>query len=88
MADGKRGRKAGQGRFEGGRKALPPDDENRRVNVTVKLPLWLREWLKTQKTAQSRLIETALIDTYQIEKPTNERRDGEQCFAADSKPPA
>lgn len=82
-----RGRKAGQGKFEGGRKALPENDPTRRVNVTVKLPLWLREWLKTQKAAQSRLIEAALIETYQIEKP-NERRDGEQCFAADSKPPA
>ena len=80
-----RGRKAGQGRFEGGRKALPENEK--RVNVTIKLPLWLREWLKMQKTAQSRLIEAALIETYQIEKPT-ERRDGEQCFAADSKPPA
>ena len=81
------GRKAGQGKFAGGRKLLPPDDPERRVNVTVKLPLWLREWLKTQKTAQSRLIEAALIETYQIEK-TDERRDGEQRFAADSKPPA
>ena len=67
-----RGRKAGQGKFEGGRKALPDNDPSRRVNVTVKLPLWLREWLKTQKTAQSRLIEAALIETYQIEKPINE----------------
>ena len=67
-----RGRKAGQGKFEGGRKALPDNDPSRRVNVTVKLPLWLGEWLKTQKTAQSRLIEAALIETYQIEKPINE----------------
>lgn len=64
-----RGRKAGQGRFEGGRKALPPDDDNRRVNVTVKLPLWLREWLKTQEAAQSRLIEAALIEKYQLKTP-------------------
>ena len=62
-----RGRKAGQGRFEGGRKALP--ESEKRVNVTVKLPQWLREWLKVQNIAQSRLIETALIETYQIEKP-------------------
>ena len=62
-----RGRKAGQGKFEGGRKALPENDPSRRVNVTVKLPLWLREWLKTQQTAQSRLIEAALIETYKIE---------------------
>lgn len=27
------------------------------------------EWLKTQDIAQSRLIETALIETYKIEKP-------------------
>ena len=69
---GKRGRIAGQGKFGGGRKALPLDDPARRVNVTVKLPLWLREWLKTQQTAQSRLIEAALIETYRIEKPINE----------------
>ena len=61
------GRKAGQGKFAGGRKPLPPDDPERRVNVTIKLPLWLREWLKKQKTAQSRLIEAALIETYKIE---------------------
>lgn len=67
-----RGRKAGQGRFEGGRKPLSPDDLTRRVNVTVKLPRWLREWLKAQDIAQSRLIETALVETYQIEKPINE----------------
>ena len=67
-----RGRKAGQGRFEGGRKPLSPNDMTRRVNVTVKLPLWLREWLKAQDIAQSRLIETALGETYKIEKPTNE----------------
>lgn len=66
------GRQAGQGRFEGGRKPLSPDDMTRRVNVTVKLPLWLREWLKVQDIAQSRLIEAALIETYQIEKPINE----------------
>ena len=75
-----RGRKAGQGKFEGGRKPLSPDDMTRRVNVTVKLPQWLREWLKMQNIAQSRLIETALIKTYQIEKPiekpTTEKQDG------------
>ena len=69
---GKRGRIAGQGRFEGGRKALPDNDPSRRVNVTIKLPLWLREWLKTQKTAHSRLIEAALIKTYNIETPIKE----------------
>ena len=68
----KRGRIAGQGRFEGGRKPLSPDDMSRRVNVTVKLPLWLRVWLKAQNIAQSRLIETALIETYKIETPINE----------------
>lgn len=67
-----RGRIAGQGRFEGGRKPLSPDDMTRRVNVTVKLPLWLREWLKVQDIAQSRLIETALINQYQIETPEKE----------------
>lgn len=66
------GRQAGQGRFEGGRKPLSPDDMTRRVNVTVKLPLWLREWLKVQDIAQSRLIETALINQYQIETPEKE----------------
>lgn len=74
------GRKAGQGKFEGGRKALPENDPLRRVNVTVKLPRWLREWLKTQKSAQSRLIEAALIETYQIEK-TDERQDGERLVS-------
>ena len=62
----KRGRTPGQGRFEGGRKPLSPDDMTRRVNVTVKLPLWLREWLKAQESAQSRLIETALINQYHM----------------------
>lgn len=64
------GRKAGQGKFKGGRKALPQNDPMRRVNVTVKLPIWLREWLQTQRTAQSRLIEAALIETYKIETPS------------------
>ena len=68
-----RGRKAGQGRFEGGRKALPENEK--RVNVTIKIPQWLREWLKMQGIPQSRLIEMALIETYQIEKP-NEKQDG------------
>ena len=62
-----RGRKAGRGRFEGGRKALPDDDLSRRVNVTVKLPLWLREWLKAQPVSQGRLIEDALVKQHQID---------------------
>ena len=67
-----RGRKAGQGRFEGGRKALPDNDPMKRVPINIKLPLWLRDWLKTQQVSQSRLIETALIETYHIEKQQEE----------------
>ena len=62
-----RGRKAGQGKFEGGRKALPPDDPSRRVNVTVKLPLWLREWLQAQPESQSRIIEQAIVEKFNMQ---------------------
>lgn len=65
----KRGRKAGQGRFEGGRKPLPPDDPNRRVNVTVKLPQWLRDWLQARPESQGRLVEDALVKQYQTTPP-------------------
>lgn len=61
------GRKAGQGKFEGGRKALPDNDPSRRVNVTVKLPRWLRDWLKVQQVSQGRLIEQALVEQFKIQ---------------------
>lgn len=67
LLKGKRGRKAGQGRFEGGRKPLPPDE--RRVNVTVKLPMWLRDWLQRQSESQGRIIEDALVKQHQITIP-------------------
>ena len=62
-----RGRKAGQGKFEGGRKALPPDEK--RVNVTVKLPCWLRDWLQKHPESQGRLVEEALVKQHQITLP-------------------
>ena len=64
---GMRGRKAGRGRFEGGRKALSPDDPNRRVKITPMIPAWLRDWLKVQQVSQGRLIEQALVEQFKIQ---------------------
>lgn len=61
------GRKPGQGKFEGGRKALP--EHEKRVNVTVKLPQWLIDWLRVQAASQGRIIEDALIKEYRLMPP-------------------
>ena len=79
-----RGRKPGQGKFEGGRKPLPEHDDTRRVSVNVRLPLWLSKWLKRQKESQGRLIEKALIETYKI--TANDWLQGRRPYAVPCKP--
>ena len=46
----------------------PADPAQRRVPVTVRLPFWLLDWLRSNDQSQSRLIERALIATYDLER--------------------
>ena len=43
--------------------------ERRRKPVNVRLPLWLADWLKKHPEPSGRLIERALIMTYEIKEP-------------------
>jgi hypothetical protein len=45
----------------------PP--ERRRKPVNVRLPLWLADWLKDHPEPSGRLIERALIMTYDLKEP-------------------
>jgi len=50
-----------------GRKPSPP--HLKRVHVNIRLPQWLAEWLKQHKD-QGKTIEEALVEKYNIEKPS------------------
>jgi hypothetical protein len=45
-----------------------PTKENKKKAISVKLPPWLIEWMNRQTENRAVLIETALIDYYQIPK--------------------
>jgi hypothetical protein len=63
------GKRPGAGRPKGS--TIPPD--KRRQNVTVRLPLWLFDWLKSHPEPSGRLIERALVMTYGIKEPKERR---------------
>ncbi len=43
--------------------------ERRRKPINVRLPLWLADWLKKHPEPSGRLIERALIMTYELKEP-------------------
>lgn len=59
------GKRQGAGRPKGSVYAL----EKRRRNVTVRLPLWLYDWLKNHPESSGRLIERALVMTHKLKEP-------------------
>ena len=50
-----------------GRNSLPAEDK--RQGVYIKLPLWLKNWLKEQGRSQGATVEEALIKTYNLKEP-------------------
>ena len=48
-------------------------EEKRRKPINVRLPLWLADWLKNHPEPSGRLIERALIMTYEIKEPKERR---------------
>ena len=46
----------------------------RRKPINVRLPLWLADWLKKHPESSGRLIERALIMTYELKEPKTKRR--------------
>jgi hypothetical protein len=65
----KGGKRPGAGRPKGSTYPI----ERRRKPINVRLPLWLADWLKKHPEPSGRLIERALIMTYDIKEPKNER---------------
>ena len=61
----KGGKRPGAGRPKGS--TYP--EERRRKPINVRLPLWLADWLKNHPEPSGRLIERALIMTYDIKEP-------------------
>lgn len=43
-----------------------PKKENKKIQIGVKLPPWLNEWMNRQPESKAVLIETALSEYYQI----------------------
>ena len=52
---------------KGGRPLAPPN--LRRVNVPVRLPMWLADWLDAQPQTAAGLIEAALLKTHKLRPP-------------------
>ena len=50
-----------------GRNSLPAEDK--RQGVYIKLPLWLKSWLKAQQGSQGATIEKALIKAHKLKEP-------------------
>ena len=55
------------GRNKGGRPPAPP--ALRRVNVPVRLPAWLVEWMAQQPETPATLIEDALLKAHKLKAP-------------------
>jgi hypothetical protein len=81
MPKSMKSKRGGSGRGQG-RKPLPEYLQRIKLN-DFRLPRWIVQWLKSQPESGSHLIEKAVIEKYNLTRP-----DGEQSFAADSKPPA
>lgn len=52
---------------KGGRPPSPP--ALRRVNVPVRLPVWLVEWMAAQPDTPAALIEAALLKAHKLRPP-------------------
>ena len=52
---------------KGGRPPAPP--ALRRVNVPVRLPAWLVEWMAQQPETHAALIEAALLKAHKLRPP-------------------
>jgi hypothetical protein len=52
---------------KGGRPPAPP--ELRRVNVPVRLPVWLADWIDAQPQTAAELIEAALLKAHKLRPP-------------------
>ena len=52
---------------KGGRPPAPP--ALRRVNVPVRLPAWLVEWMAAQPDTPAALIEAALLKEHKLKPP-------------------
>ncbi len=61
----KGGKRPGAGRPAGSTYS----EEKRRKPINVRLPLWLADWLKNHPESSGRLIERALIMTYDLKEP-------------------
>lgn len=53
---------------KGGRPAIA-DEEQRRVNTTMRLPRWLLAWLDTREESRGTLVEEALKKVHKLKKP-------------------
>lgn len=45
------------------------DEDKKRKGVYIKLPLWLKEWLKEQPISQGMTVEKALIKAHKLKEP-------------------
>ena len=45
------------------------DADLKRVSVGVRLPQWLKAWMKDQSLSDGRLIEEAMIEKHELEAP-------------------
>jgi hypothetical protein len=63
------GKRQGAGRPKGTK--MPKDQKRKTVSVCI--PRWLAEWLSNHPESSGRLVERALIMTYDVKEP-NERR--------------
>jgi hypothetical protein len=53
---------------KGGRPASPPHLQ--RINVPLRLPRWLVEWIDEQPGARSDVIEAALLRAHKLKPPS------------------
>jgi len=67
---GRGGKRPGAGRPKGS--TYPPEKQRKAVNI--RLPLWIADWLKSHPESSGRLIERALIMTYDLKEPKAKRR--------------
>lgn len=52
---------------KGGRPPAPP--QLQRVNVPLRLPRWLVEWIDQQEGTRAELIEAALLKAHKLRQP-------------------
>ena len=58
-------------RVGAGRKKTPI--HLKRMRYTVRLPNWLITWLQSQSQSQGKLVEKALLETYNLTPPDDEQ---------------